>query len=423
MLIVAPGARRTDIMLTIWKLATVSGKVTDAAGVPLTGDSVTLFRPTLVAGTSRLNSVAMRGGQIDDRGDYRIFNLIPGEYAVGYRGRGAVVSEIFALLPGEHRSGVDFRIAPVSAVRVAGVLHGRDPQARAIVQLLNLSAGPTSLDASWMMVRPDGTFSFDGVVPGRYAIRAAQMESPAPGASIALAASAEVVVGSQPVDGVALSLERSPRVTGRIEFAGTSAPPSAEQLRRNPYISIEVADGSTSLPALPQIRISDDGQFVSTGLMPGRYLIGQGQNAGPWSIRSALAAGRDLSMTPFNVGADDVSGVVVVLTDRSTGVAGFLRDPGGQAIPDAHVVVFPVDRSLWVDTGRSSRRIRGSAAISGFFSLNVPPGDYYIAGIPGSLQARWRAPDFLSRLAAVADRITLIEGERPRFNPRFVSIK
>ena len=220
-----------------------------------------------------------------------------------------------------------------------------------------------------------------------------------------------------------LPLSRSPRITGRVEFAGTAAPPAAEQLRRNPFIGIEVADGSFSLPSLPQMRIADDGQFASTGLMPGRYLITQGQNAGPWNIRSALVAGRDISATPFEIGADDVSGVVIVLTDRPTGVIGTVRDGSGQPIPDAYVVIFPVDRSLWTDTGRSSRRVRGVPASSGSYSFTVPPGDYYIAGIPGALESRWRASEMLSRLAAAADRVTLVEGERLRFNPRFVVIK
>ena len=199
------------------------------------------------------------------------------------------------------------------------------------MQLSSLDARPATSNSSWITVRPDRTFGFDAVPPGRYMIRAAQMESATPGASFALTASTTVIVGSQPVEGVVLSLSRSPRVTGRVEFAGTTAPPAAEQLRRNPFIAIEVADGSISLPSVPQIRIGDDGQFVSTGLMPGRYLISQGQNSGPWSIRSAIAAGRDISATPFDVGADDVSGVVIVLTDRPTGVNGTVRDRVGSA--------------------------------------------------------------------------------------------
>ena len=78
-LVLSPGARQTDIVLTIWKLAVVSGRVTDGAGLPLAGESIRVFRPSIVAGQPRLDPAAMQGGQIDDRSEYRIFNLIPGD--------------------------------------------------------------------------------------------------------------------------------------------------------------------------------------------------------------------------------------------------------------------------------------------------------------------------------------------------------
>ena len=138
-LILPPGARQTDIVLTIWKLAVVSGRVTDGAGLPLAGESVSVFRPSIVAGHPRLDAVAMQGGQIDDRGEYRssissqastpsdsgvvlvrsdsrrpaLERRLPLSRRDYSATPSATTSEIITLAPGEHRSGVDFRIAPV----------------------------------------------------------------------------------------------------------------------------------------------------------------------------------------------------------------------------------------------------------------------------------------------------------------------
>jgi hypothetical protein len=426
------GERRMDVLLTLAKLAAVSGRVTDDRGLPLLA-SISVFRPTVVAGHLRLEGVAIRGGQTDDRGEYRIFNLVPATYVIGFKQPfgsfrvSSTASDLRApgmirLAPGEDRSGVDFRIAPLSTVRVAGAVAGSGPQTRTYIQLLRHDA-PLAGDSSQNQVGPDGRFVFDAVPPGRYTIRAAQIESQAVGGNASAFSILDLTVGDRPIEDIVLQFRPYPRLTGRIEFAGTTATPDAAQIARNPFVGIETADGSFTVASGPQIRMTADGQFVATGLTPGRYLIGERGNRGVWTIRSAMLGGRDLSVTPFEVGGEDINGVVITLTDRISSVSGMVRDASGQPAPDSQVVIFPVDRSLWTDYGQSSRRLRSVPADVGSYSLRLPPGEYYIAAIPVAIDSLWRAPDVLSRLATTADRLVLVEGDRMKINPRLVDVK
>ena len=67
----------------------------------------------------------------------------------------------------------------------------------------------------------------------------------------------------------------------------------------------------------------------------------------------------------------------------------------------------------WINYGRSSRRVRAvSVSKSGSFTMPAPPeGEYRLIAIPDSAAADWQNPAFLARLAAMADRIQVRDGQ------------
>lgn len=73
----------TDLVIPIWKHATIGGTVTDEAGEPVVGVSVRAFRKIVTFGEIRYTpSFTGTVGMTDDRGMYRLSGLVPGEYIV-----------------------------------------------------------------------------------------------------------------------------------------------------------------------------------------------------------------------------------------------------------------------------------------------------------------------------------------------------
>ena len=72
--------RRPSTDITMWKLGVLSGAIVDDAGEPLVDVQVKAVRRMLVAGKRQM--VFVGTARTDDRGAYRIADLMPGEYSV-----------------------------------------------------------------------------------------------------------------------------------------------------------------------------------------------------------------------------------------------------------------------------------------------------------------------------------------------------
>ena len=74
------GERDTDVVIKMWRYATVTGTVTDESGEPAVNIGVRLLQQTTGAAGRRLSMYS--SAQTDDRGMYRFSSLTPGEYLV-----------------------------------------------------------------------------------------------------------------------------------------------------------------------------------------------------------------------------------------------------------------------------------------------------------------------------------------------------
>lgn len=69
-----------DLQVKLWRLGNITGRVLDERGEPVVGVAVRGFSTMLIAGHSQF--VAGDVATTDDRGEYRLANLMPGKYAV-----------------------------------------------------------------------------------------------------------------------------------------------------------------------------------------------------------------------------------------------------------------------------------------------------------------------------------------------------
>jgi hypothetical protein len=214
---------------------------------------------------------------------------------------------------------------------------------------------------------------------------------------------------------VVMSLRAGYRVSGRVEFEGSSARPTQEQLT-SIRVRLERADGQTAEPAggfdpTQDGAVSSDGTFTTSSTMPGHYLLRAFGVPKGWSFKNATFEGRDVSESTLPLNAD-VAGVSLTLTDRSAKIEGTVTGLNGQAEERSQVLMFPVDSGAWVDYGRTTRRVRSTPVAAGKFSLAQPPaGDYLLIAIPADQLEDWQDPAFLSKVSAQAERVTVADGQ------------
>ena len=355
---------------------------------------------------------------------------------------------------GENLTGINLRRTLTRTARVSGVVTGPDGPISFLAMRLvpadleEVGAEITSslaLSFTTAMTVSDatGAFTFMAVPPGRYVIRAAitprpRAVEPAPTSTVlrtadgmtssvpsgpapppmlgqdpALWAATPVSVGDQDATGVSVALRIGARVTGRVEFDGTSAKPEPTALR-TVRVSMQPADGRTAgLPSAYQAQIDPAGAFYTIGLAPGAYILRVENAPRGWSLKSAMLGGRDVSEVALTLGSDNVDGLVLTFTDRPTAVSGTIRNAQGRPDANATVLVFHAD-GAWTDAGPSPRRLGSTRPDrSGAFTITgLPVGDYHVIAIDDRLATDWQDPAFLRKLAPLASRVTVTEDGR-----------
>jgi protocatechuate 3,4-dioxygenase beta subunit len=448
---IADGQEVSGIDLRLTRGSVITGRVLDEDGEPLARALVTVQRYQYVRGERQLTSAG--GDQTDDRGQYRVFGLPPGDYYVSATagglaqilgrglqfsvrafggGRGAffggppvedaepvgyaptyyagVTSAADAtkltVAPGQELGGIDFQVQVVTMSTVSGTVIGASdsvpvllvPQDRGGVfrgQVLRTGS------------QADGSFVIRNVPPGHYVAIArsgGRGEDPRIGTQ-------PVNVAGDNVTGLSLALQAGGSLAGYItvESSGTPAPTDYSGFR------VEVPD----VDPLPFVgggpnasggRAEKNGAFQIGGLLPGRHYI-RVSGQGPWSLKSVSVAGRDVTDEAIDLksgqGPDSVS---IVLTDRSTLVTGTVRDGAGNPVQQITVIAFASDQQYWHPQSRQIQAVRVDQ--SGVFHLRgLPPGDYSVIAVDDVEQGEWFDPAYLEAIRTGAKRLSLSDGQ------------
>jgi hypothetical protein len=466
-----------DLRIRMRQLVSVTGTITDEAGAPIRYSSVAAYRRRVVSGRPQFQ-IALSSTNNDDRGVYRLSGIEPGPYVLvassgvrltlvtsngqgvqkfvystvtrpSARSDGAI--EPMTLTAGQELNDLDFRLMPEPAVRVSGVVTGG---AGSYVHLMLDQTDGVGLQ--YPLVRPpsalaqqDGRFTFEAVRPGRYVLRALQrlenaslpaapqtLIQTASGASTMyfnlggqssrqvpqplLLAETTVTVASTDVEDLRLSLRPGPQLSGRIVFDGTTPLPSTGNRYGNVGVILEPIDSRSPQLSLTRATI-ENGRVSVPDLGYGRYIL-RAADGSPWILRSAMAAGKDLTAEPFDVGTTDLRDVVFTFSDRKALIGGVVT--GAATLPSPiTVILFPANPRRWVDYGQDLQRVLTfETNADGTYLVSPLPGDHYILATSSDLGDAWTLPANLQRLAALADRASVSEGERLTINLRVKTI-
>jgi protocatechuate 3,4-dioxygenase beta subunit len=430
---VSDGQTVAGLKLLLPRGGVITGLVTDSRGRPARGANVLALQPGLQNFERTLapaRTAQAAGAQItavtDERGEYRLFGLPAGLYAVQARGRvvgnpRTTLQSVFfhpstvdpdeaamvSVRPAEERQGIDIMLGEVPTAEIRGTVTGAPPGAPGAY--LFLVPGGSSLTN--VTADAAGRFAFTSVPPGDYTV-AARLPNSTSKPTEALWGRTAVSVHGQNLEGLFIGLRPGTSIGGRLNIEGAGVTGADLKglgliLRSQPPWRSEVLEA----------RVAADGRFVIDAVTPGRYrmmLTPQAPSGAspPLTLQSVQVNGEEFVDLPLDLVPDaPVGEILVTLSDRSSHLSGRILDEAGRPRPDLSLLVFAADSRYWLP---GSRRVQlARAATDGYFEIaDLPAGDYRMVAFGEVEPDDPTDPRFLQPLMPAAIPLTLAPGER-----------
>jgi len=249
-----PGRYLRDILLRLIPSGAINGRVYDEAGEPIEGSRIEALRRSYERNQRQLVQAAT--AVTNDRGEYRLYGLPPGQYYVSATYAPALAHEVGALAAahstggpileagyaptyypgtndparaapialgaGEELPGLDFTLLPKRTVRLRGrVFNATSGRAGrgATLWLYTRESGSRGPVLGKQTVAEDaqGTFEFRGVTPGPYSLLANWLEE-----GEVYQARQTLDIGDADVDGISLVLAPGIELKGRVHIEGNA---------------------------------------------------------------------------------------------------------------------------------------------------------------------------------------------------------
>jgi protocatechuate 3,4-dioxygenase beta subunit len=425
-----------DVDFVLPRGSVVTGRNVDEFGEPVTGAQIQVQRYQYGPGGQRRLTFAGGFGftQSDDRGEFRVFGLMPGDYVISAIMRNMVMSvgnpnpndasdgflptyypgtanpaeaENVSVGVGQELS-LQFALLPSRMARITGTVvdsQGR-PVTTGFVSLRSVADNGMIMSATAGQLGADGGFVLSNVAPGTHYVDV----RPAPrgsGAQVEFA-SVPVTVGSDDVRGLRITTGPGAMISGRVIFEGTAARTGGVTALR---VTAQQSDGRPIFtmggdPAASGL-VADDGTFRlggATGQVLFRAIVPPA-----WTLKSVTLDGEDITDTPMDA-SGDIADLRIVLTDRLTDVSGSVKDTRGRPIADYVVVVVPDEAKEGMAAARYTRTVRPDQ--SGVFrARGLPPGRYAAIAVEAMEGGGEWDPQFQARVRSGGRAFSLTEGQ------------
>ena len=427
---------------------TVSGRVVDPFGNPLPFVRVQALRPE----AGKLNSGVMPdfGNRMtDDRGEYRMFFVPPGEYVIraqvqGGRPAGPVQTspgQADILVPthypsttdvaqagkvtvksGEEVRGIDIAVKmeivnipppapkPTGGVKISGlVIDGLLPRIGGGSLMLGSEseAAPPRQVGNVIIGATPGAFEIPNVQPGKYDLFVSmghENGSPGPGGGIQAWGRATVEVRDQDVDGVRMTVHPSMDVPGVVKIDGKPAPAGGTL-----KIGLSVTGTASRIGNYRGIldrtqTPGDGGKVLIPRAAEGNYqvFVQGAENLYIADVRqgetSILVSGIDVRNAP------PAPFEVLLLSDGGA-VEGVVSNPDKSPTIGATVALVPADKQLLQLYRTETTGPDGKYSFRG-----VRPGEYKVLAGPGQLPPGGLTPELLSRIEPNGTSVTVKAG-------------
>lgn len=444
---ITAGQSVKDMRIGVVQLGAISGRVYDSNGDPLTNVTVRALKYSYLYGRKTLTPAA--AGRTDDRGEYRLFWLTPGQYYVGAIPEGSVADDghqmsffvggqfvridpmgiphndrpsgkkpdevnapvfypgtgdaqravAIDVHPGADFGGVDFGLTRVPLRTVRGiVVSGTTGEAAArptrgtTPGVMLVPRGPSITGLNPSGVTSDGTFEIKGVLPGSYFLIATYRSNTSTGAATLMSGRVSVEVGNSDVDGVSVALSPAVELPGQVIVDGVRDDSDAG----HPVVSLRNDLTGTITGNLSEFvaEFTDNRAFVIHNVIDAEYRVSLTDlPAGTYLKQIRFGAG-DAASDGLHVDAGSNERLEIVLGVNPGTVDGAVVSRSGDVVANAAVALVP-------DAAHRQRtdlyRNTVTDEFGRFHLQNVAPGSYLVFAWEDMTEDLWRDPEFIRR--------------------------
>lgn len=449
-----PSETRLDLKLRFLRFGSISGHIVDRDGDPVPNVEVNLLRPGRNLGERIL--VNYRGTSTDDRGDYKIPGIDPGDYYLLCKpnGGGQTVAltheilvqqyfggareskdaKVLTIRGNESLTGLDFRLTSEHTTKITGRVTGvpaldpPDPPENLSVPVLNdgfsnrrisirrFNPGPFvtvelgSVDATQPFSNmgtgtsgPDYRFELPDVAPGRYRIQAT------------LRSKDKSYYATQvinPMEGtmdLVLTLVPAAIVKGHLSIEGPAPGP------------LESFTVTLNSPAGPNRQshsspVTKDGSFAINDVPPGEWLLNIGPSQGGLFDKSVRLGDKDFLYQRLEIPPASQAPLNIVISTNTATIEGEI-DGGGADAKRAGILLGPVGKLH----GFTRFYYAAVADDSGEFKLTgVAPGKYKIFALEKLATTNFRTPEAADQLEALGEELDIAEGAKVEAHPKLI---
>src|SRR5688572_626012 len=392
--------------------AIIGGRIYDANGQVMSNANVQIFTVAYAFGHAVLAPLVSK--VTDDRGEYRLFWVPPGDYYLAVTPRppaptpgvpastltvktfypgvtDIALARMVSIRGGEDMGGMDIGIRTARAFKVSGQISSLLPPPAppqlgapgvngAVLMLLNRDPaapddGGTRAAGTVPLLPTTGQFELANVLPGAYELfaRVSDPSVASAGAPPFAWGRARFEVRDNDVSNITITVPPS------VEVRGTAAANGAAKIPSSTRVTLLPADVTVKHPAYQLVftrsgLVAPDGTFSVPAVLEGHYRIASVAGMGPDLY---LADVRQGAMSVFDSGFT-VSGrsndpIQVVVASGAGTVAGVVQEAPLKGVSGANVALVP-------EASRRQNLALYFAATSDangrFVIRGVPPGDY-----------------------------------------------
>ena len=452
----ADGQTRNGIILRFLRRGSISGHVYESDGEPVGGANVALLRRGRDLGSPNL--LNYRVAQTDDRGEYRIGNLDPGQYylramqVAGYQ-LGGLAADRRTLLVDQYYGGardskdatpvylrgaedlasLDFRLISEAVIeirgRVVGVPEGSEPAqaqppragtpamldsgargAGVQVSIRPAEDGPPRGSTNSIARGPEYRFQMTGFTAGRYRIEAIfRSGTTSYGASQILD-----FHGNFPE--ILLTLAPATDIQGTLRVEGKPSTVEGQTGARpnNNGMRVQLFRPGTQQGNI-SAQVRPDGRFTLEQVLPGDWQLAVAPLL-PGFLKSARLGDKDILLTTFEISGSGDSSLNIVVSMRTATLEGEV-DAGLPASKRAGILIAPVGPYH----GLTRFYYNTAADDEGKFKLSgIAPGKYKLFAFEKMTPTNFLAPEAVDQLDDLGETIEFAEGATLQARPKLV---
>ncbi len=362
-LTLAAGQKMADLIFRLQKYAAISGRVTDEDGDPVQYAYVEAVRRAKRRGKVIAESTAQ--SLTNDLGEYRLFNLRPGQYclraspdsserylaaAVDQQGAASGAKTTNSYVVTYYPEVADFSRASAIELNAGdeipsmdfSLIRNRTYKIRGqIVNLSESNSGPatgvnaTSEDGSHSIglhstVNPNGSFEISGLAPGNYLLTAYGRDD----GRISARGFARVAVVDADVDSIRLEIKRGAEIHGRVAMEGMTALPTTLLI----FLRTKEVDFAM---AGTNARVKKDGTFEMRDVLDGAYQIETRTDCETCYLKAAKVNDVDVMENGLQVAGAISQPLELVYSNHSARVDGVVTKGDDLPAVGAKIILVP----------------------------------------------------------------------------------